>query len=210
MSDGIRRRDFLKIVAATGMAASCDMPQQPPENLFSPVVPPEGHIPGVAVWYATVCRECPAGCGAVVRVREGRALKAEGNPFHPINRGRLCAKGQASLQGLYNPDRIRQPLLRDTSGQLQPVSWEKAVISCGTFSSTTLKSSLTRFVMILFLLSVTINGTVTSSTKTRMGGAWSSRPAAPCAGRGCCADALVTEMANIETNHNIVRIRFAY
>lgn len=126
MSDGIRRRDFLKILAATGMAASCDMPQQPPENLFSPVVPPEGHIPGVAVWYATVCRECPAGCGVVVRVREGRALKAEGNPFHPINRGRLCAKGQASLQGLYNPDRIRQPLLRDASGRLQPVSWEKA------------------------------------------------------------------------------------
>ena len=127
MSDGIRRRDFLKIVAATGMAAACDMPQQPPEKLISPVVAPEGAIPGVALWYATVCRECPAGCGAMIRTREGRALKAEGNPSHPINRGRLCAQGQASLQGLYNPDRIRQPLLRDASGRLQPVSWEKAL-----------------------------------------------------------------------------------
>ncbi|MBI2877193.1 MAG: molybdopterin-dependent oxidoreductase [Candidatus Tectomicrobia bacterium] len=127
MDGGIHRRDFLKFVAASGMAAACDMASQPPERLISSVLPPpEGIIPGVATWYATACRECPAGCGMLVRTREGRAVKAEGNPQHPINQGRLCAMGQASLQGLYNPDRIRQPWMRDRSGRLQPISWERA------------------------------------------------------------------------------------
>ncbi|MBI1987339.1 MAG: molybdopterin-dependent oxidoreductase [Nitrospinae bacterium] len=126
MSNGIRRRDFLKIVAAGGVVAACDLAPQPPEKLIPYVIPPEDVIPGVATWYATVCRECTAGCGMLVRTREGRAVKAEGNAQHPINRGRLCAMGQASLQGLYNPDRIRRPLMRDRSGRLQPISWEKA------------------------------------------------------------------------------------
>lgn len=69
-------------------------------------------LPGLSTWYATSCRECPAGCGMIVRTREGRALKAEGNPDHPINAGRLCARGQASLQGLYDPDRLRSALRR--------------------------------------------------------------------------------------------------
>jgi anaerobic selenocysteine-containing dehydrogenase len=40
---------------------------------------------------------CPPGCGTVVRTMNGRALKIEGNPEHPLNRGKLCARGQAGL-----------------------------------------------------------------------------------------------------------------
>ncbi|VUZ86646.1 formate dehydrogenase subunit alpha [Candidatus Methylomirabilis lanthanidiphila] len=68
----------------------------------------------------------PGRCGMLVKTLEGRAVKVEGNPDHPVNRGRLCARGQASLQGLYNPDRIRQPLLKDTSGRFKPLSWDEA------------------------------------------------------------------------------------
>lgn len=122
MSD-IKRRDFLKIIGVTGTgAAMTGCSQAPVEKLIPYLVPPENIIPGVASWYATVCRECPAGCGMLVRTREGRAVKVEGNPKHPVNRGRLCIRGQASLQGLYNPDRIRQPLLRNPSGEFQPIS----------------------------------------------------------------------------------------
>jgi molybdopterin-containing oxidoreductase family iron-sulfur binding subunit len=101
------------------------------DHLLPLLEPDEQIVPGVATFYRTACRECPAGCGMVVRNREGRAVKCEGNPDHPINRGRLCARGQAALQGLYDPDRIKTPLLRDASGKLQPVSWEVALAAVG-------------------------------------------------------------------------------
>lgn len=91
--------------------------------------PPEETLPGMATWYASTCRQCPAGCGIVVRTINGRAKKIEGNPLHPLNRGKLCARGQAGLQTLYNPDRIRQPV-QQSSGrgarQFDPLHWEAA------------------------------------------------------------------------------------
>lgn len=122
----VNRRDFLKILGFTGVAACGPDPKEATRKLMPMVIPAEEVIPGVANWYATICRECPAGCGMLAKVREGHAIKVEGNPNHPINGGGLCARGQASLQGLYNPDRIKQPLRRDVSGNFQPVSWEEA------------------------------------------------------------------------------------
>ncbi|MBI2087186.1 MAG: molybdopterin-dependent oxidoreductase [Deltaproteobacteria bacterium] len=122
----INRRDFLKVLGATGASALAGCASEAPERLIPYLIPPEEVIPGQALWYASTCRECPAGCGVLVKVREGRAIKVEGNPEHPVNRGKLCARGQASPQGLYNPDRVRQPLRRDASGKLQPISWDDA------------------------------------------------------------------------------------
>ena len=70
--------------------------------------------PGLWTIFATTCRECPAGCGMHVRVREGRVIKCEGNPNHPVNRGGLCPRGQSAPQGLYDPDRVRGPLGRSS------------------------------------------------------------------------------------------------
>lgn len=122
----LKRRDFLKILGLTGVAACGPDSKEATRKLMPMVIPAQEVIPGMANWYATVCRECPAGCGMLAKVREGRAIKVEGNPNHPINAGGLCARGQAWLQGLYNPDRIRQPLRPDASGQFQPISWEEA------------------------------------------------------------------------------------
>lgn len=123
----VNRRDFLKLAGLSSVSAALGgCAEQPSTDKLIPyLVPPDHTVPGVSAWYATVCRECPAGCGLIVRTREGRAVKVEGNPQHPVNHGRLCARGQASLQGLYNPDRIRQPLRRSASGQWQPISWEE-------------------------------------------------------------------------------------
>lgn len=124
---GLKRRDFLKIIGvAGGTAAATGCSSDPVEQLIPFVIPPYGIIPGVPNWYATTCRECPAGCGTLVKNREGRAIKVEGNPRSTVSHGRTCARGQASLQGLYNPDRIRSPLLRSPDGKLQPVGWEQA------------------------------------------------------------------------------------
>src|SRR5687768_4042115 len=112
-SSTVSRRKFLTVLGATGAsaaaAAGC---AEPAEKLIPFLVPIEDQIPGVATWYATTCRECSAGCGLHVRVREGRAVKIEGNPENPINQGKLCARGQAGLQGLYNADRVRGPMAK--------------------------------------------------------------------------------------------------
>src|SRR3990167_7275710 len=120
------RRDFLKVLGVAGAATLAGCASEAPEKLIPYLIPHEEINPGEAVWYASTCRECPAGCGLLVKTREGRAIKVEGNPDHPVNRGRLCARGQASLQGLYNPDRIQQPLRRDASGKFEAISWEDA------------------------------------------------------------------------------------
>src|SRR6266851_3775434 len=115
---GIDRRSFFKIVATSGAAVAAsgcgqdvnELIGRVPEKLIPYVVPPEGIVPGVAVYFSTVCRECPAGCGLVAKNRDGRVIKLEGNPDHPVNAGALCIRGQAALQGLYHPDRYRGPL----------------------------------------------------------------------------------------------------
>jgi molybdopterin-containing oxidoreductase family iron-sulfur binding subunit len=129
----MNRRRFLKVLGVAGggslAATACGSDQ--PEKLIPYLIPVDDQVPGVATWYATTCRECPAGCGLHVRVREGRAVKLEGNPNHPINRGRLCARGQAGLQGLYNPDRVRGPLAKNAAGAFEPISWQDAITRVG-------------------------------------------------------------------------------
>jgi anaerobic selenocysteine-containing dehydrogenase len=91
---------------------------------------PEGWSQGEEHWVTTTCGQCPAGCGIKVRVFEGRAVKIEGNPTHPINGGGLGPKGQSGLQLLYHPDRIRGPLRRvgpRGSGQWSRVTWDSAI-----------------------------------------------------------------------------------
>jgi anaerobic selenocysteine-containing dehydrogenase/Fe-S-cluster-containing dehydrogenase component len=119
------RRTFLKIagVGSLAFAASCS-----PENdkrLFSLVRAPADMVTGQASWYASTCRECPAGCGLLAKNREGRIVKLEGNPLHPINKGRLCMRGQAALQGLYHPDRLKTPLFKK-NGRFQAISFLEA------------------------------------------------------------------------------------
>ena len=117
----MNRRDFFRVVTASGATAAVTGCQRTAENILPLVVPNEQLVPGVAAWFATVCRECPAGCGVIAKNREGRVVKLEGNPDHPVSQGALCARGQAALQGLYHPDRFAGPLLRD-GATLTPAS----------------------------------------------------------------------------------------
>ena len=131
MTESLDRRRFLKVLGVTGAGAaalsSCGIGPEPTERLIPYLIQPEDQIPGTATYYATTCRECAAGCGVRVRIREGRAVKLEGNPDSPINRGRLCARGQAGIQGLYNPDRIAHPLVRNANGTFDDFDWDGAI-----------------------------------------------------------------------------------
>jgi len=120
------RRDFLKAVSLAGTAAAIGCSSDSPRKLIPYIIPPEDIIPGEATWYATTCRECPAGCGLLAKNRDGHVIKVEGNPLHPVNRGKLCPRGQASVQGIYNPDRYRGPRKRNAQGAFDPIPWDTA------------------------------------------------------------------------------------
>ncbi|MFH2040010.1 MAG: molybdopterin-dependent oxidoreductase [Chloroflexota bacterium] len=132
MTDKISRSDFLK-VAGAGVAATAVLTGCGPASRYVIREPysrmPEYTYNGQSTYYATTCRECPAGCGIIVRTMQGRAIKIEGNPNHPVNLGKTCARGQAALQGLYNPDRIQNPVQQKKrkSALFGNISWDDAV-----------------------------------------------------------------------------------
>ncbi|WP_396207977.1 molybdopterin-dependent oxidoreductase, partial [Gemmatimonas sp.] len=123
---GVKRREFLKILGATGATtAVVGCSSEKVGKLIPYVASPDNTVPGVSQYYATTCRECAAACGVLAEVRDGRPIKLEGNPEHPMNRGAICASGLSAVQGLYNPDRYRSPMVREGNA-LKPTTWDKA------------------------------------------------------------------------------------
>ena len=139
------RRSFIKLTAISSTSAalaSCGSP----ETALIRFVPDEDIVPGQAVFKPSVCPLCAAGCGLTVRVMDAEAdvvrggqagivqilaaKKLEGSPMYPVNRGALCARGQAAIQVTYHPDRITQPLKRDGdrgAGRYVAISWDDAI-----------------------------------------------------------------------------------
>jgi menaquinone reductase, molybdopterin-binding-like subunit len=145
MHEHMERRDFLKISAVGSAAAALEGCGNPDHQLIR-FIPEEDLTPGIATWKPSICTQCPAGCGLLVRVMQGEAevirngqlgllkmglaKKLEGNPNHPINQGKLCPRGQTGLQVTYHPDRIRTPLQRTGprgSGQFKEITWDDAI-----------------------------------------------------------------------------------
>ena len=132
MSENISRRDFLKL-ATVGAATTAVLTGCGPASRYIKREPymemPEYTYNGLSTYYATTCRECAAGCGLIVRTMQGRAIKVEGNANNPVNLGKTCARGQATLQGLYNPDRITGPLHRTARGEAgtEDLEWDAAL-----------------------------------------------------------------------------------
>jgi molybdopterin-containing oxidoreductase family iron-sulfur binding subunit len=117
----LTRRSFLGSavgVLGVGLLEGCQ--EKLPRYLVPHTAPPDDAVPGLARFYRTVCRECPAACGATVRVREGRAVKMEGSPEHPVSQGALCPAGHAAIERLYAPTRLGTPVLggKETSWPL--------------------------------------------------------------------------------------------
>jgi anaerobic selenocysteine-containing dehydrogenase len=131
MSESISRRKFLKLTglgAAATVLTGCGPAARYVVRRPYFDMPEYGQV-GKSTYFATTCAECPAGCGLIVRTFEGRAIKAEGNPSHPVNRGKLCSRGLVGVQGLYNPDRIQAPGQRTRRGEatLAKLEWDAAL-----------------------------------------------------------------------------------
>ncbi|MBI4364887.1 MAG: TAT-variant-translocated molybdopterin oxidoreductase, partial [Candidatus Latescibacteria bacterium] len=118
------RRQFLKLIGAGAAFAAAGCSRKPVEKILPYIKAPEEIIPGKPVWYASTCAACPAACGVLVKTREGRPIKLEGMKEHPVSRGGLCARGQASLLDLYDPDRLRGPVgVARATGATRASTW---------------------------------------------------------------------------------------
>jgi anaerobic selenocysteine-containing dehydrogenase len=140
------RRNFFKIVSSVSAGVATTSCGKKSDGLIPLLVPDHEIVPGEEQWHPAVCGECAGGCGVIARVMEGERVierngrkfreriasvkKLEGNPLDPVSGGHLCARGQAALQSLYNPDRVTGPMRRSAErgeAKFAAISWDEAV-----------------------------------------------------------------------------------
>lgn len=115
------RRLFMQVagggaLASTGLACPRFFRKGEPEPVFPGGVP-------------TTCELCPNKCSVIAVVEHGRIRKLNPNPENPKSRDMLCARGNAAIQQVYDPDRLKQPMIRAGArgeGKWRAVSWEEA------------------------------------------------------------------------------------
>jgi len=127
---GITRREFLKIVGITGLLAGISgvsyetLKKAETLSMEAASKPKIQYRPGH-------CGMCPQGCSIMARVVNGRAERIFGNPYGFVfNRGTICARGNMGIYRLYNPDKLKKPLIR-TGGergtwQFRDADWNEA------------------------------------------------------------------------------------
>jgi molybdopterin-containing oxidoreductase family iron-sulfur binding subunit len=119
------RRDFLTLMGASvGLAGLGGCIRMPEEKLAPYARRPVGRSPGVPVTYATAMEIGGVAQGLLVTSVDGRPVKIEGNPLHPLNQGATDAIAQASILDLYDPDRSRG-VIRRVDGQRIESSWDE-------------------------------------------------------------------------------------
>jgi len=153
----MERRSFFKIVGTASGGLLTGACGKQARQIIPLLVPEQEIVIGEEEWHPSVCRECSAGCGTIVRVmraerevkrgndtvreRIAAVKKIEGNPLDPVSGGALCARGQAGVQALYHPDRLRGPMKRSGQkgdGAFEAISWDSAIDS----AASALKSAL--------------------------------------------------------------------
>ena len=122
------RRTFAKVAAATAAAAGLASATVGTALAETDAGPEKGNE---VKRIRSACRGCgKMECGVWVTVQDGRVIKSEGDESAFQSAGNHCAKGQASLQAAYHPDRLRYPLKRTTpkgeDPQWQRISWDEA------------------------------------------------------------------------------------
>src|SRR3990167_4591581 len=121
----LKRRTFLK--ATAGAAVLTRFLSGDPKTL----APREASAAPAEEWVPTTCWIGKQDCGMLARRIGGRVVKFEGNPKHPRNVGTLCPKGVAQIQAVYDPHRVKTPLVRTNekgkSGTWRQVSWDEAL-----------------------------------------------------------------------------------
>lgn len=118
--NGLSRRNFVKVMGASlALAGLSGCVIQPPEKIVPYVTPQDGMLPGKANFYATSMSLGGTSIGLLAKSFDGRPVKVEGNPDHPGSRGATDIYAQASVLGMYDPDRSQEVSFRGN-----PKNWE--------------------------------------------------------------------------------------
>jgi MoCo/4Fe-4S cofactor protein with predicted Tat translocation signal len=106
LPDGVTRRDMMLLLGASlSLAGVTGCIRRPVDEIVPYVTPPEEIVPGIPRYYATTMPFRRSAYGLIVESHEGRPTKIEGHPSHPSTLGASSARVQASILGLYDPDR---------------------------------------------------------------------------------------------------------
>ncbi len=108
--DPVARRDFLKLMGASLAMATTACVRRPVQHIIPYAQAPKDVTPGEANYYASTWFDGSEGYGLLVKTMEGRPLKLEGNPGHPMNTGKLPARAHAEVLAQYDPDRLKGPV----------------------------------------------------------------------------------------------------
>jgi MoCo/4Fe-4S cofactor protein with predicted Tat translocation signal len=129
-SDGVARRDFLKLMGASvALTTAAGCIRRPVQKLVPYNKQPEEVTLGVPNYYTSTFFDGQEGFGLLIKSREGRPVHIEGNPNNPLNGSAVSVRAQASLLSLYDPERLQKPfrnLLNEkkTNKETVRISWE--------------------------------------------------------------------------------------
>ena len=122
---GLSRRKFLALVGASAALAGTGCSDYRSKGNIIPYNKmPEDVVVGKANYYASTSTACSSGCGVLIKTREGRPIKVDGNPDHPVSKGKTCAKCQANILHLYDPERLREPMRKTKAGSFMKSTWQ--------------------------------------------------------------------------------------
>ncbi len=107
--DGIARRDFLKLMGASIAMATTACVRRPVQHIIPYAQAPKDYVAGIPNFYASTWFDGVEGAGILARTLDGRPIKLEGNPNHPMNWGSLTPRAHAEVLSLYDPDRLKAP-----------------------------------------------------------------------------------------------------
>lgn len=108
--DGFARREFLKIMGASFALATTACVRRPAQHIIPYAKAPKEITPGEPNFYTSTWFDGQEGAGLLVKTLEGRPIKVEGNPHHPMNLGGLTGRAHAEILSLYDPDRLKAPV----------------------------------------------------------------------------------------------------
>lgn len=122
---GLSRRKFLALLGASAAVAGAGCSDYRDKGEIVPYnQQPEGVVLGKPNYYASTCNFCSLNCGILIKTREGRPIKVDGNPDHPISKGKICSKAQAGILNLYDPSRIQSPRVK-INNSFESITWNK-------------------------------------------------------------------------------------
>lgn len=122
----ISRRRFLQGSVAMSIAGGVSLSSS---SIMASATSPAKKVGNEDKRVATLCEMCVNKCAAIAHVHNGVVEKLDPNPLFPKSRNMLCARGNSGIQALYDPDRLKYPLIRDGekgSGKFKRVSWDEA------------------------------------------------------------------------------------